>query len=401
MPADTPTPASPARTVRRIVTIAAFAAVVVVVYGAATRIVDAQRLRDRTADAAVPTVTIVAPGPAAAGAPLELPGRVEAFAQAPIYARVSGYLKAWYADIGTKVRAGQLLAEIETPDLDQQLLQAQAELANARANAALAETTAKRWQSLLASDSVSQQEVEEKTADLAARQAEVRALQANVDRYQTLKQFARIVAPFDGVVTRRETDVGALINVGSAQGPELFVVADLGKLRVYVNVPQNYASQVHPGTQATLTVPERPGRQYAAAVQSTSNAIDPASGSMLVQLTVANASSELLPGGFARVRFDIPSAAGALSIPASALIFDKDGLQVATLGTGDKVVLKPVTLSRDVGATVELSAGITPTDKVIENPPDGVANGDAVRVAAPGEKPGAVGTKGQDGHAGH
>ncbi|HQR49338.1 MAG TPA: efflux RND transporter periplasmic adaptor subunit [Steroidobacteraceae bacterium] len=401
MPADTPSPASPARTVRRIVTIAAFAAVVVVVYGAATRIVDAQRLRDRTADAAVPTVTIVTPGPAAAGAPLELPGRVEAFAQAPIYARVSGYLKAWYADIGTKVRAGQLLAEIETPDLDQQLLQAQAELANARANAALAETTAKRWQSLLASDSVSQQEVEEKTADLAARQAEVRALQANVDRYQALKQFARIVAPFDGVVTRRETDVGALINVGSAQGPELFVVADLGKLRVYVNVPQNYASQVHPGTEATLTVPERPGRQYAATVQSTSNAIDPASGSMLVQLTVANASSELLPGGFARVRFDIPSAAGALSIPASALIFDKDGLQVATLGTGDKVVLKPVTLSRDMGATVELSAGITPTDKVIENPPDGVANGDAVRVAAPAEKPGAAGAKGQDGHAGH
>ncbi len=394
MPADTPSPASPARTVRRIVTIAAFAALVVVVYGAATRIVDAKRLRDRTADAAVPTVTIVAPEPAAAGAPLELPGRVEAFAQAPIYARVSGYLKAWYADIGAKVRAGQLLAEIETPDLDQQLLQAQAELANARANAALAETTAKRWQSLLASDSVSQQEVEEKTADLAAKQAEVRALQANVDRYQTLKQFARIVVPFDGVVTRRETDVGALINAGSAQGPELFVVADLGKLRVYVNVPQNYTSQVHPGTQATLTVPERPGHQYAATVQSTSNAIDPASGSMLVQLTVANASSELLPGGFARVRFDIPSAAGALSIPASALIFDKNGLQVATLGTGDKVVLKPVTLSRDMGATVELSAGITPTDKVIENPPDGVANGDTVRVAAPAGKPGAVGAKG-------
>ncbi|MFO1393897.1 MAG: efflux RND transporter periplasmic adaptor subunit [Steroidobacteraceae bacterium] len=400
MQADTPTPASPARTVRRIVTIAAFAALVVVVYGAATRLVDAQRLRERTADAAVPTVTIVAPEPAAAGAPLELPGRVEAFAQAPIYARVSGYLKAWYADIGAKVRAGQLLAEIETPDLDQQILQAQAELANAKANAALAETTAKRWQSLLASDSVSQQEVEEKTGDLAAKQAEVRALQANVDRYQTLKQFARIVAPFDGVVTRRETDVGALINVGSAQGPELFVVADLGKLRVYVNVPQNYTSQVHPGTQATLTVPERPGQQYAATVQSTSNAIDPASGSMLVQLTVANASSELLPGGFARVRFDIPSAAGALSLPASALIFDKNGLQVATLGAGDKVVLKPVTLSRDMGATVELSAGITPTDKVIENPPDGVANGDTVRVAAPAGKPSAAGAKGRDGHEG-
>ncbi|NJD30762.1 MAG: efflux RND transporter periplasmic adaptor subunit [Gammaproteobacteria bacterium] len=401
MPADAPTPATPARTVRRIVTAAAVAALVVVVYGAATRLIDARRLRDRTADAAVPTVTVVTPAPAEAGAPLELPGRVEAYARAPIYARVSGYLKAWYADIGTKVRAGQLLAEIETPDLDQQLLQAESELANAKANAALAETTAKRWQSLLATDSVSQQEVEEKTANLAAMQADAKALQANVDRYRTLKQFARIVAPFDGVVTRRSTDVGALINVGSAQGPELFVVSDLGKLRVYVNVPQNYTAQVRPGTKATLTVPEQPGKQYAAAVQSMANAIDPASGSMLVQLTAENASTELLPGGFARVRFEIPSAAGALSIPASALIFDKSGLHVATLASDDKVALKQVTLSRDLGATVELSAGLAATDKVIENPPDGVADGDEVRVATPAAKPGAPGATGQDGHAGH
>ncbi len=401
MPADPSTSAAQARTVRRIVAFAAIAALVVVAYGTATRLVDAKRLRERTSEAAIPTVTIVTAQPAGAGAPLELPGRIEAFARAPINARVSGYLKAWYADIGASVHAGQLLAEIETPDLDQQLLQAQAELANARANAALAGTTAQRWQSLLAGDSVSQQEVEEKTADLAAKQAEVRALQANVDRYQALKRFARIVAPFDGVVTRRSTDVGALINVGSAQGPELFVVSDLSKLRVYVNVPQNYTSQIHPGAQATLTVPEQPGKQYGATVQAMANAIDPDSGSMLVQLTVANATSGLLPGGFARVRFDIPSAAGALSIPASALIFDKDGLQVATLGPGDKVRLEQVTLSRDLGATVELSSGIKPTDKVIENPPDGIANGDAVRVAVLASQPAEAGAAGRDGHAGH
>jgi membrane fusion protein, multidrug efflux system len=395
MPADASTSAAPARTLRRIVAFAAVAALVVVAYGAAVRLVNAGRLRERTSEAAIPTVTIVGTQPAEAGAPFELPGRVEAFARAPIYARVSGYLKAWYADIGAKVRAGQLLAEIETPDLDQQLLQAQAELANARANAALAATTATRWQSLLASDSVSQQEVDEKTAALAATRAEVTGLQANVDRYQALKQFARIVAPFDGVVTRRATDVGALINVGSAQGPELFVVSDLSKLRVYVNVPQNYTSQVRPGTRATLTVPEQPGKQFEATVQATANAIDPASGSMLVQLTVANEHSTLLPGGFARVRFDIPSATGALSIPASALIFGKDGLQVATLGPGDRVVLEQVTLSRDLGATVELSSGIRPTDRVIENPPDGVAKGDVVRVAAPASKPGSAAAAGR------
>ncbi len=401
MAADSPTPAAPVRTAGRIVAVAAVAAAVIVIYGTATRFVDAKRLRDRTADAAVAAVSVVTPTPAPTSAPLELPGRIEAFAQAPIHARVSGYLKGWYADIGKDVRAGELLAVIETPDLDQQLLQADAELANAEANEALAETTAKRWQSLLATDSVSQQEVEEKSADLTAKRAEVKALQANVDRYRTLKQFARITAPFDGIVIRRSTDVGALINVGSAQGPELFVVADLSRLRVYVNVPQNYTAEIRPGTKAVVTVPERPGKQYAAAVQSVANAIDPASGSMLVQLTAANADSELLPGAFARVEFEMPSAAGALSIPASALMFNKSGLQVAVLGPDDRVGLRKVVLSRDLGSTVELSDGIAPTDRVIENPPDGVADGDVVRIASAADRPVAAGPGSQDGHGAH
>ena len=402
MPADAPMPATHGRTVRRILAVAAMLALVVLVYGMATRVMDARRLRERTDVAAVPTVSVVTPQPAGAAAALELPGRVEAYARAPIYARVSGYLKAWYADIGASVHAGQLLAEIETPDLDQQLLQAEAELADAKANAALAEATAKRWQALLASDSVSQQEVDEKATDSAAKKSQVKALQANVERYQALKRFTRIVAPFDGIVTKRSTDVGSLINVGSAQGPELFVVSDLRRLRVYVNVPQNYTGDIRPGTKATLSVPEHAGKQYGAAVQSMSHAIDPESGSMLVQLTADNAGSELLPGGFARVRFEVPPTAGALAVPSSALIFDKSGLRVATMTADGTVALKRVVLSRDLGATIELSSGLAADDKVIENPPDGIGDGDPVRLAAaPASSAAAPTAAGQDGHARH
>jgi RND family efflux transporter MFP subunit len=326
-------------------------------------------------------VVVIAPSKAGASTALNLPGRTEAWSRAPIYARVSGYLKRWTADIGAPVKAGQLLAEIDTPDLDQQLMQAQAELATAVANAALAESTAKRWQDLFASGMVSNQAVEEKKGDLAAKASVVRALQANVQRNQALKGYTRIVAPFDGVVTARATDVGALISVGGAAGSELFVVSDTHKLRVYVSVPQSLVAMLRPGTQATLTVPERPGKTYAAMVHSMSRAISSASGSMLVQLAVDNGSGELLPGGFANVGFAMPGAAGALSIPPSALIFDKSGLRVATVGEGDKVVLKPVKVARDLGTTIELASGLSPDDRVIESPPDGVENGDRVQIA--------------------
>jgi len=386
---------APGRGLRSIAIALVVLAAVVLVGGIAVRALQSRQLRQRAEAQALPTVVIVVPRKAEAVPTLELPGRTEAYASAPIYARVSGYLKAWYADIGASVKSGQLLAEIETPDLDQQLRQAQAELANARANAALAETTAKRWQSLLASDSVSRQEVEEKTSDLAAKQAAVNALQANVERFQALKGFTRIVAPFDGVVTARSTDVGSLINVGSAQGAELFVVSDTRKLRVYVNVPQNYATAVGRGTKATVHVPERPGQPYAATVESTSRAINAASGTMLVQLMADNAAAELLPGGFARVRFELDATSGALTIPSSALIFDKAGLRVATVAAEDTIVLKPVTLARDDGATVDVASGLGATDRVIENPPDGVADGDRVRVAAAAPKTGAPAATGK------
>jgi RND family efflux transporter MFP subunit len=209
----------------------------------------------------------------------------------------------------------------------------------------------------------------------------VRGLQANFERNQALKRFTRIVAPFDGVVTVRATDVGALINVGGATGSELFVVSDTRKLRVYVSVPQSMVAMLRPGSPATLTVPERPGKSYAAAVQSMSRAISSASGSMLVQLSVDNGSGDLLPGGFASVSFKALRAAGALAIPPSALIFDKAGLRVATVGQGDKVVLKPIKVARDLGTTIELASGLSPDDRVIESPPDGVENGDRVQIA--------------------
>ncbi|HEY0178059.1 MAG TPA: efflux RND transporter periplasmic adaptor subunit [Dokdonella sp.] len=356
--------------------------VIVVVTGLVTRAHGDARLRDWTDDQAVPTVAVVTPGTKSGSTSLDLPGRIEAYTRAPLYARVSGYLKSWTADIGTSVKAGQLLATIETPDLDQQLLQAKADLASAQANAALAGTTAKRWQSMLGSDSVSKQEVDEKTGDYAAKQALVKAAQANVDRLEALKSFTRIVAPFDGVVTARETDVGALINAGGGVGQELFVVSDTKKLRVYVNVPQNYVPDVPAGTKATITVPEHPNKTYTATVAASAGAVNVASGTTLMQLVVDNAAGDLLPGGFANVSLELPHAtASALSVPASALIFDSAGLRVATVDADNKIRLKKVAIGRDLGKTIELSSGLAADDRVVETPPDGLADGEPVRIA--------------------
>jgi RND family efflux transporter MFP subunit len=381
MSPDPVVPAPSRRKLRIAGIVLAVIAVAVAVTGIVTRAADNSRLRERAESQSVPTVFVIAPGNSGDAPALELPGRLEAYSRASIYARVSGYLKSWKADIGTPVKAGHLLAEIETPDLDQQLLQAKADLATAHANAALAGTTSKRWQSMLGSDSVSRQEAEEKAGDFSAKQAMANAAQANVDRVQALKGFTRIVAPFDGTVTARNTDVGALINAGSGVGPELFVVSDTRKLRVYVSVPQSYASIVKVGAKAKLTVPEQPGKSYAATVESSSRAVNMASGSMLIQLVVDNAAAELLPGSSANVSLELPGGAGGLSIPPSALMFGKAGLRVATVGADDKVLLKAVTISRDLGKVIELGSGITAADRVIESPPDGIADGDRVRVA--------------------
>ncbi len=385
-----PDPAAPALSRRKLgiaVTVIAVIAVGVVARGVATRTSDAARLRERADAQSVPTVVLITPGKATAATTLDLPGRLEAYSRAPIYARVSGYLKSWKYDIGSPVKAGALLAEIETPDLDQQLLQARADLASAKANAELAGTTARRWQSLLASDSVSKQEVEEKAGDYSTKQSMVNAAQANVDRYLAMKSFARIVAPFDGIVTSRSTDVGALINAGGGAGQELFVVSNTKKLRVYVSVPQNYVAMIQRGTKAQMSVPERPGKKFAATVESTSQAVNMASGGMLIQLAVDNEKGELLPGGFASVSLDLAREAGALSIPPSALIFGGAGLRVATVGPDNKIKLKNVTIARDFGKFVEIGSGLAPDDRVIESPPDGAVDGDPVRIAGADRKP--------------
>jgi RND family efflux transporter MFP subunit len=380
MPSDQTASRPNNRTLRISGIVAAVIAVIIVVTGITTRANNNEKLKKWTADRAVPNVSIVTAGDSGALPTLDLPGRFEAFARAPIYARVSGYLKSWNVDIGAQVKAGQLLGVIETPDLDQQLLQARADLASAQANAELAGTTAKRWQNMLKTDSVSHQEVDDKTGDFLAKEAMVKAAQANVDRLLATKAFARVVAPFDGTVTARETDTGALINAGGGTGPALFEVSDTRKLRLYVNVPQNYVNSVKPGTKADIIVPERPGKVYKATVESTSKAVDVASGTTLVQLAVNNAAGELLPGGFADVSLHMTGDVAALSIPASALIFDQDGLQVATVGTDSKALIKTVTIARDLGKTIELSSGITASDRIIESPPDGIADGDVVNV---------------------
>jgi RND family efflux transporter MFP subunit len=356
--------------------------VAVVVIGLITRATQASSLKTWTQEQAVPSVNVVIPEPGSKGSMLDLPGRLEAYVRAPIYAQVSGYLKDWKTDIGTPVKSGELLGEISTPELDQQLLQARADLASAKANANLAEITAKRWQAMLGSDSVAQQDVDQRTNDYDAKVALMKAAQANVDRLEAEKAFARLVAPFDGVVTARETDVGALINAGGGTAPELFVVSDIHKLRVYVQVPQSYAPSIRPGSNAVLVVPEYPGREFHAQVIATSNAVNATSGTTLVQLMVDNADSTLMPGSFAHVHFSLPVDTAALRVPASALIFDNAGLRVATVSADNKVAFKTVSILFDYGKTVEIGSGLQSGDRVIDSPPDGIKNGDPVKIAS-------------------
>ena len=355
-------------------------AICVVAYGMGSRVAQNSRLHELTEAQAVPTVAIVAPTHVEHEDGLDLPGRLEAYIRAPIYARVPGYLKTWKHDIGGKVKAGDVLAEIDTPDLDQQLNQARADLSVAQANAKLAQISAERWQSLANTDAVAQQDVDQRTFTLNANMAQVKAAQANVDRLVAEEGFKRLSAPFDGIVTARETDIGALINVGAAGGAELFVISETNKLRVYVNVPQNYVPSVPPGTKATITVPEHPGKTYSGTVEASAQVVSPSTGTTLMQLIVDNSAGELMPGDYASIHLQIVGAAHALSVPSSALIFDAKGLSVATVDAGNRVLFKPVSIDRDLGPVVELASGLAPDDRVIQNPPDGIGNGAEVHL---------------------
>lgn len=360
---------------------AVLAAGAIVVTGITLRANSDAQLREWTEAQAVPTVAVALPGTKPLSASLTLPGRLEAYSRAPIYARVSGYLKNWHVDIGAPVKAGQLLAEIEAPDLDQQLLQARADLTNAEAAAKLSAATLSRRKTLLSSNFVSLQEIDERSADLASKEAQVKAMKANVDRLEALAGYKSVVAPFDGIVTERNTDVGALINGGTGSGPAMFVVSNTQKLRLYVNVPQNYAPAIRIGSEAKVSVPEYPGRTFPAVVESTSQAIDAASGTTRVQLAFDNSRGELRPGAYAMVKLDLPREKAPLSIPASALIFDTKGLRVATVTPAERVLFKPVTVARDLGREIEIATGLAPDDRVIVTPLDGIADGDQVRIA--------------------
>ena len=356
-------------------------AIAVVAYGLGSRAAQNSRLHDSTEAQAIPTVAIVAPSHAENQAGLDLPGRLQAFINAPIYARVPGYLKSWKYDIGGRVKAGDLLGEIDTPDLDQQLQQARAALGVAQANAKLAQISADRWQSLAGTDAVAKQDVDTRNFTLNANIAQVKAAQASLDQLVAEEGFKRLVAPFDGIVTERDTDIGQLINVGASGGMQLFVVSETSKLRVYVSVPQNYVPSVPPGTKATITVPEHPDKTYSGTVEYSAQAVIPTTGTTLMQIIVDNSAGEMMPGDYGSIHLQIAGAPNVLSVPSSALIFDANGLSIATLGTDNHVLLKPVSIERDLGAVVELATGLAPNDRVIENPPDGVANGAEVRVA--------------------
>jgi membrane fusion protein, multidrug efflux system len=368
--------------------VAGIAAVLVVVTGIKAREESSAKLREWTDSQAIPTVAVVQPDAKVLNATIDLPGRLEAYYRAPIFARVSGYLRSWHADMGAKVKAGQVIAEIEAPDLDQQLLQARADLASQQASAKLSEATLTRRKTLIASNFVSMQEIDERSADLSNKLAAVNSGQANVERLEALAGYKKITAPFDGVVTARDTDVGALINAGGGSGPPMFVISDIRKLRVYVNVPQSYVPAIKLGAKAVISMPEYPNRTFDATVEASSQSVDAGSGTTRMQLALDNSRGELMPGGYANVRLSLQRDSVPLHIPASALIFNQSGLRVATVGSDDKVLFKTVTIARDLGKDIELASGISPQDRVIVAPPDGIADGDQVRVAgAKGAKP--------------
>ena len=389
MQPESPPPAAPFS--RHGLYIAGFSALaialLIVVFGITTRKVADAKLQEWTEKQAVPVVAVALPDTRSKSTTLTLPGRLEAYVQAQIFARVSGYVKDWKYDIGSRVKAGTLLAEIDAPDLDQQIMQAEANLASAQANSVLSDATLVRGQSLIKTLAISQQDLDQRAADASNKQGLVRAAQANLDRLRVLEQYKHVAAPFDGLVTARNTDVGMLINAG-AGGPPMFVVSEISKLRVYVNVPQNYVPSIPVGTTAKLSVPEYPGRTFPATVAASAQSVDVASNSTRVQLVVDNSRGELMTGDFTTVTFDLAHPDVAINVPASALIFNKNGLHVAIVDHEGKIVLKEVTITRDLGNEVEIGSGIAPDDRVVANPPDGIASGDQVRIAGAPGKPG-------------
>jgi len=348
-------------------------------WGISTRAKALDVVTKETHELSIPTVSVVTPVRGAPQEEIVLPGTMQAFTDASIYARTNGYLKRRLVDIGARVRTGDLLAEIDTPELDQQISQARADLATAEANARLAITTADRYRDLIKTESVSRQDLDNANGNLEARQTAVESARANVKRLEQLYAFRRIEAPFDGVITVRNTEIGALIDSGS-NARELFHIASVNKLRVFVSVPQVYSQVAQPGIDAELTLKEFGSRTFHGKLARSSESIDVASRTLLVEVDVDNPKGELLPGSYAEVHLKLPTPAATMKVPVGALIFRTEGLQVATVGPGDRVKMLPVTAGRDFGTEVEITTGLTGSERLITNPPDSLVDGVAVRV---------------------
>lgn len=344
------------------------------------------RLANIAAESSIPSVRVTYPQPGDQVQKVDFPGNVQAFNDTPIYARTSGYLKRWYVDIGTHVHTGQLMAEIETPELDQQLQQARADLKTSQANLDMAAITSKRWQNLLAKHAVSKQEADQALSDYQARQATVAASEANVRRLVQLQSFERITAPFDGVVTARNTDIGALVEAGANSTPkELFHLAALNRLRVYIAVPEAYSGAVNNGATVSITEVDHPDANFTGTLVRNSNAFDPQSRTLTVEADVDNADGRLLPGAYVFVHLQLPAASHSFTLPANTLLFRSEGLRVAVVRQ-NQVVLAPVTIGHDYGNTVEIVSGVTPQDAIVLDPADSLEAGAKVNVIASGKQ---------------
>ena len=354
---------------------------ILIALGIRTRVHAEEALATRAHEDAVLSVAITTPVQGAAAQEITLPANTQAFIDTPIYARTSGYLRKWYADIGTRVHTGELLAEIETPELDQQVKQAQSELATAQANQQIAQITSERWTKLLAKNAVSKQETDQATSDFRARQSALSAAEANVMRLQQLQAFEKIYAPFDGVITTRNVDIGALIQAGDSNSPraELFHMASTDKLRLFVPVPEVYANQVRTGSHITVTSDAIPDTRFTGTIVRNSDAIDISSRTLNVEVDVVNTDHKLLPGQYAFIHLPIPPSTSSMTLPSGALLFRGEGLRAGVVRDG-RVQLVPVEIGHDYGAKVEITSGLGPHDQVILNPPDSLAEGERVNV---------------------
>lgn len=378
------------RTLKKAGIAVAVVAAAIVASGLVARSLATQELEDIAADAALPKVAVVTPRANTSDDGLVLPGAVQAYNSAAINARTTGYVREWRADIGDRVQAGQTLALLDAPDLDQQLAQAKAAYQTALADQKLAASTSRRWQDLLAKDAVSQQEADEKAGDLAAQTARTNAALANLRELQARHGFTRLTAPFAGVVTSRSAQIGALVVAGNANAQPLFTVSDVHRMRIYVRVPQAFSARVRPGLAAKLTLPEYSGRTFDAVTVRSADAVDPQSGAVLVELQAANPEGMLKAGAYANVAFAVPDNMRAgLRLPGSAIHFGARGPSVAIVAKDGRVTMKPVTIAREEGKSVLVSSGVAESDRVIDSPPDSIATGDRVSVVtvAQGSKP--------------